>query len=242
MVHLPQRSEPSRDSTVQPPAHAAASVPCTTGDRLVAGVAPLGAALAVSLALAGCTDLASVGGGSGRTCSGSILGISDITFIRRGFCENTFAELTFRPKVPVHCEGLPIGTRWDALLTTSDGAFVCAPLRVIPPIEHDQLGRLDFPGGRRLDNRVYSVRRTRGPEDGSVRDCATLGPGAVYDPEAPCGQDALAIVSFVDDGRVELRVLAGAGTSNAGARCVGPSAGYSTGRDLFGVFSMSCRD
>jgi hypothetical protein len=196
----------------------------------------------LALGAGSCTDLASVGAGSGRICSGSILGISGITFIRRGFCENTFAELAFRPAVPERCAGLPLGTRWDALLTTSDGAFECAPVRAIAPVEHDQLGRLDFPGGRRLDNRVYTVRRTRGPDDGSVRDCASIGPGAAYDPEAACGQDAVAIVSFVDDGRVELRVLAGAGSSNAGERCTGPEPGHSTGRDLFGVFSMSCAD
>lgn len=189
----------------------------------------------------GCTDLESIGPGSGRVCSGSVIGTSDAAFIRRGFCENVTATLAFRPNVPPECRALALGdTTFEALLTTSDHAFFCAPVRIVGPIEQDLLGRYDFPGDRRLENKIYTVRRTNGPEDGSVRMCA--GP-ELYDPEATCGQDATIFVSFLDGGGVEVRLLAGAGGSSTGERCADvplPAFPYSTGRDLYGLFRLTC--
>ena len=200
--------------------------------------------LALLAALVGvvssCTDIGSIGAGSGRLCGGPVVGTSDATFIRRGFCETVTLELAFRPLVPEHCRGLPLGdTTFEALLTTSDGAFECAPVRIIGPVEQELLGRYDFPGDSRLENKIYTVRRTRGPEDGAVRACSVLGPEQ-FDTEAPCGQDATLFVSFLDGGGVEARLLAGAGNSSTGERCGAATADYSTGRDLFGLFRLAC--
>ena len=195
---------------------------------------------ALTLGWSGCTDLEAVGAGSGRLCSGPVIGTSDAAFIRRGFCESVTLELAFRPLVPEHCRGLALGDATiEALLTTSDGAFDCAPVRIVGPIEQDLLGRYDFPGDRRLDNKIYTVRRTRGPGDGSIRECNLLTPER-FDPEAPCGQDATLFVSFLDAGGIEVRVLAGAGGSSTGERCGAVEPAYSTGRDLFGVFRLEC--
>ena len=190
--------------------------------------------------LAGCTSLDAIGAGSGRVCRGAVVGTSDAAFIRRGFCESVTLELAFRPFVPERCRGLPLGdSTFEALLSTSDGAFDCAPVRIVGPVEHDLLGCFDFPGEQRLENKLYAVRRTRGPEDGSVRVCAESGPER-FDAEAPCGQDATLYVSFLESGGLEARVLAGAGSSSTGERCGGDTPAYSTGRDLFGVFRLEC--
>lgn len=202
-----------------------------------AGLALLAALLGV---VSACTDIGSIGAGSGRLCGGPVVGTSDAAFIRRGFCESVTLELAFRPLVPEHCRGLPLGdTTFEALLTTSDGAFECAPVRIVGPVEQDLLGRYDFPGETRLENKIYSVRRTRGPGDGSVRLCSELAPEQ-FDAEAACGQDATLFVSFLDGGGVEARLLGGAGSSSTGERCGAATADYSTGRDLFGLFRLSC--
>jgi hypothetical protein len=190
--------------------------------------------------LAGCTSLDAIGPGSGRVCRGAVIGTSDAAFIRRGFCESVTLELAFRPFIPERCRSLPLGdATFEALLTTSDGAFDCAPVRIVGPLEHDLLGRFDFPGEQRLDNKLYAVRRTRGPEDGSVRVCAE-GDAERFDADAPCGQDATLYVSFLESGGLEARVLAGAGSSSTGERCGGDAPAHSTGRDLFGVFRLEC--
>ena len=195
---------------------------------------------AMSALASGCTDLDAIGPGSGRLCTGPVVGTSDAAFIRRGFCESVTLELAFRPLVPEHCRSFAFGdATFEALLTTSDGAFDCAPVRIVGPIEQDLLGRYDFPGDRRLENKLYTVRRTRGPQDGSVRECSETAPER-FDPEAPCGQDATLFVSFLDAGGIEVRLLAGAGNSTRGESCGDVTPRFSNGRDLFGLFRLAC--
>jgi hypothetical protein len=210
----------------------------------VSRLAPRLVALALGLALAApmssCTDMASIGPGSGRLCTGPVIGTSDAAFIRRGFCESVTLELAFRPLMPEHCRSLPLGdATYEALLSTSDGAFECTPVHIVGPIEQDLLGRYDFPGDTRVENKIYSARRTRGPDDGSIHVCTALTPEQ-FDSREPCGQDATLFLSFLDAGGVEVRVLAGAGDSSAGERCADATPLYSAGRDLFGVFRLSC--
>ena len=71
-------------------------------------------------------------------------------------------------------------------LSSRDGRFAKTPLRPIPALASDALSNLSFADGQ-VRNLLFAVR------DGAA---------------AP--RDALAIVSLLDDGRVELRVLEGA--------------------------------
>lgn len=201
----------------------------------------LATATAITATASACTNVGSIGAGSGRVCQGPVIGTSDAAFIRRGFCESVTLELVFRPVMPAHCRGLGLETAspYEALLTTSDHAFECAPVHIVGPVEQDLLGRYDFPGDTHLENKIYTVRRTRGPDDGSVHVCSALSPEQ-FDPASACGQDATLFVSFVDTGGVEVRILAGAGDSSTGERCSATTPDYSTGRDLFGVFRLTC--
>jgi hypothetical protein len=71
-------------------------------------------------------------------------------------------------------------------VSTSDGRFARTPLRPIPPLASDALSNLSFADGQ-VRNLLFALRES----------------GA-----AP--RDTLAVVSLLDDKRVELRVLDGA--------------------------------
>jgi hypothetical protein len=86
-------------------------------------------------------------------------------------------------------------------VSTSDGRFARTPLRPIPPLASDALSNVSFADGQ-VRNLLFAVREAGG---------------------AP--RDALAVVSLLDDGRVELRVLDGA----PGAAGVEP---------LYGIFAL----
>jgi hypothetical protein len=90
------------------------------------------------------------------------------------------------------------------VVSTSDGRFARTPLRPIPPLASDALSNLSFADGQ-VRNLLFAVREA----------------GA-----AP--RDALAVLSLLDDGRVELRVLDGA----PGAAGVEP---------LYGIFALERR-
>jgi hypothetical protein len=96
------------------------------------------------------------------------------------------------------------------VLTTSDGRFTATPLRPIPQIWHDPLSQLGFGDGR-VQNLVYAA--------------------------APNGEsgDALVVVSLMQSGRVEVRLLRGAPAADAAAPPP-PS-----GAPLFGVFTLERR-
>ena len=90
-------------------------------------------------------------------------------------------------------------------LSTSDGAFAATPLRPIPQIWHDPLSTLQFGDGR-AKNLVYMLR-----------------------PAGDAGADVTAILSLMDSGNVEVRLLRGA-----------PSG--SSDDPIFAVFALDKRD
>jgi hypothetical protein len=97
-------------------------------------------------------------------------------------------------------------------LTTSDGRFRGAPLRPIPQLWHDPISTLSFGDGRR-QNLVYAVLPV---EDGGA------------------GVDVMAIVSLMQSGAIEVRLLRGApreGAEDAAAPASGPA-------PVFAVFTL----
>jgi hypothetical protein len=106
-------------------------------------------------------------------------------------------------------------------LWTSDGRFAMAPLRPIPQLWHDPLSTLSFGEGR-LRNLVYVVSATTPYGDGD-------------------GNDVFAVVSLMQAGGVEVRLLRGA----PGGLTVAPDAsdagasGSSPIENVFAVFTLS---
>ena len=99
------------------------------------------------------------------------------------------------------------------VLSTSDGLFHAARLRTIPQIWQDPLSTLSFGDGR-LKNLVYVVNATA--------------------PLAAGGTDVFAIVSLMQSGDVEVRLLRGAPEDSpaaSGANC--------GGSNLFAVFQLT---
>ncbi len=92
-------------------------------------------------------------------------------------------------------------------ISSSDGRFASTTLRQIPQIWHDSLSTLSFGEGR-LQNLVYVASPLAAVDDGG---------------------DVFAIVSLMQSGGVEIRILRGAPTNDGGA---------SPG-NLFGIFSLS---
>jgi hypothetical protein len=97
-------------------------------------------------------------------------------------------------------------------LSTSDGRFQTVPMRPIPQIWQDPLSTLSFGEGR-VKNLVYVVTATRPFADGN-------------------GNDVLAVVSLMQSGDVEVRLLRGApGT--------GADGGATQQGNLFAVFQLA---
>ena len=97
-------------------------------------------------------------------------------------------------------------------ISTSDGRFRSTTLRPIPQIWHDPLSTLAFGDGRR-ENLVY-----------------------VATPLAPAGdtQDIMVVMSLMNGGGVEIRLVRGAPQADAGASGSPPP----TSPPLFGVFTL----
>jgi hypothetical protein len=95
-------------------------------------------------------------------------------------------------------------------ITTTDGRFTRTPLRPIPQIWHDPLSTLSFGDGR-VQNMVYAA--------------------------TPNGetQDVLVVLSLMQSGKIEVRLLRGAPLADAAA----PPP--QTGAPLFGVFTLERR-
>lgn len=93
-------------------------------------------------------------------------------------------------------------------LTTSDGRFKDTPLRPIPQVWHDPISTLSFGDGRR-QNLVYVAAAN---EDGGATD-------------------TMAIVSLMQSGAIEVRLLRGA-----------PQAAPSATAPVFGVFTLERRE
>jgi hypothetical protein len=97
-------------------------------------------------------------------------------------------------------------------LSTTDGLFHQTPLRSIPQIWQDPLSTLSFGEGR-IQNAIYVAR-------GNPVDRGEAG-------------DVFVVVSFMDSGSIEVRLLRGAPAA--------PDSGTSPGGppSLFGVFTLN---
>ena len=116
------------------------------------------------------------------TASGSFTGgVVDATFVRSGVSAGTQMCLTLDAN---HFQDGP-GAVW-----TNDGRFTAAPFRTIPQIWSDPLSTLSFGEGR-LKNFVYVLSPTSPFTDGN-------------------GNDVLAVLSLMQSGGVEVRLLRGA--------------------------------
>jgi len=173
---------------------------------------PLLTAIALGL-ISGCTEIGGYATDPDQEYVGEVAGSEeDMSFLRRGFRQGTVLHMTFDPLGPT-----------PGTLTTSDdpcSIFTGATLEVVTPLAHDQLSLYDFPGGGRLRNFIYAV------------DVAT-GPLA--------GRNALAFVSLMDDKKIEVRIIAGAGQEECTAADCSMTA---TGNpcDFFGLFKMRRED
>lgn len=98
-------------------------------------------------------------------------------------------------------------------LSTSDGRFHAVPMRSIPQVWQDPLSTLQFGEGR-IKNMIYMVRASTPFTDGD-------------------GNDVLAVVSLMQSGDIEVRLIRGAPdyTADGGA--------ISTMQNVFGIFDLT---
>ncbi len=140
----------------------------------------------LACALAGgagaCRDLSGFSTGSG-SFEGAIVGAD---FVRAGISATTDAGVATRLCLTLDANNLQ-GS--PGALSTNDGLFQATALRSIPQIWQDPLSTLSFGDGR-LKNLVYVVSASRPLSDG--------------------GSDVFAIVSLMQSGNVEVRLLHGA--------------------------------
>jgi hypothetical protein len=99
-------------------------------------------------------------------------------------------------------------------LSTSDGRFQMVPMRSIPQLWQDPLSTLTFGEGR-LKNVVYVVTATTPYGDGN-------------------GNDAFIVVSLMQSGNVEVRLLRG-----APGVAIGDGGGAAPGGSVFAVFQLT---
>jgi hypothetical protein len=95
------------------------------------------------------------------------------------------------------------------------GFFREAELEPIPELSHDVLGRYELPGGSRLRNYVFGARFASGEGIFAVQ------------------RHAMVFLSLLENGRVEVRIIAPSVLSANGRTEVWPG--------LFGVFSLARR-
>jgi hypothetical protein len=129
-----------------------------------------------------CRDLSGFSTGSG-SFEGEIVGAD---FVRWGIGATTDGGAATRLCLTLdanHLQDTP------GALSTSDGLFHAAPMRTIPQIWQDPLSTLSFGEGR-LKNLVYVVNATSPLPEG--------------------GNDVFAVVSLMQSGNVEVRLLRGA--------------------------------
>lgn len=126
--------------------------------------------------------------------AGLVVGTDGDSFIRRGFPAGT--RLTVRGFHPPG-DGPVSGT----LTTAPDPILNDAVLKTIAPLEHDQLSQYDFPGDNRLRNFMFAVTAQ-----------SAAGP-----------REAMAFVSLLENGNLEVRVVSGSGDDEG---------------DLFGLFVL----
>jgi hypothetical protein len=128
------------------------------------------------------------------------------SFVRAGLVEDAKMCVTLDAE---HLQDRP-GT-----LTTSDGRFRATPLRPIPQLWHDPLSSLAFGDGRR-QNFIYAATPAT--------------------PASPAGdvQDVMIVLSLMDEGGIEVRLLRGAPGEDASAPSASPP--------LFGIFTLDRRE
>lgn len=158
-------------------------------------------ALAAVLTMAGCEDLSRFATDGESVFRGTVTGSEPDSFIRRGFSPGTRMELRFNPQISAVPQPGAITTSPDPI--TLERVFDETPLESITALQHDLLSQYDFPGGGRVQNYIYLARPIGGPL---------------------AGRDVMIFLSLLDDGSVELRVVAGTGE---GSR-----------RDHFGIFRL----
>jgi len=100
-------------------------------------------------------------------------------------------------------------------ISTSDGRFRQAALRPIPQIWHDPLSTLSFGDGR-VQNMVFMATPEPGDAAAAVSDA----------------QDVLVVMSLMEEGGLEVRLVRGAPQSDSGVP-VPPQAA-----PVFGVFTL----
>jgi len=151
-------------------------------------------------------------------------GVVQGNFVRSCFRSSTRATLRFDPEHAVASVGDLKASELNRL-TTDDGTFDKTPLEPIVALSHDQLSELDFPGPRRLRNFMLLARPEKGPL---------------------AGRDAMVVVSLLENGNVELRIMARTESTevacptesegDAGALVAGTPA--ERPREYFGVFIL----
>lgn len=165
-------------------------------NRLQVRCRPLLLALLALSGLEGCNDVTRFSTEAGESYCGSVI---TGPFVRQGFGPGVRMRMSF--------DADRIDTQ-PGVLSTDDGMFTEAPLRVIPQLSNDPLSTLQFGEGR-TRNLLVGV----GPTD---------------------GQTAFAVVSLMENGNVEVRIVRGAP----------PPAGVTAipahePRTLFGVFPLT---
>ncbi len=173
----------------------------------------------VLVAAVGCDSLGEFNTGEDEIYTGLIAGVDDpencpggidCSFIRRGFPYGAELDLRFDP-FGVYDDPGTISTRGENCGATFDNTL----LLPIPPLQHDQLGLYEFPGGGRLRNYMFVAR----PESGPL-----------------AGRDAMVFLSLIRGGSIEVRIVAGPGLVLCDpSDCAELDAG---GCDFFGFFSL----
>lgn len=132
--------------------------------------------------------------------------VVDAEFVRAGIDPGTCLCLTLDAN---HLQDTP------GAISTTDGRFLMTPLRPIPELWNDPLSTLSFGDGR-LRNLIYVASSSTSLTDGG-------------------GQDVFAVLSLMQSGDVEVRLLAGAppvGADSDADSDAGPN-------HVFGVFLLS---
>ena len=191
--------------------------------------------LLVLLALAGCDELSDFRTDPGEVFHGEVIGSTTDpdapSFIREGFVSHTEMDLTFDPALarsPADDDERARGAAGtlDTYVCPPDtdlcpksqrkpGPFQRAVLESIERLNHDALSQYDFPGGGRLRNYILGAHFESESSSGAV-----------------LGRHALVFLSLMENGQVEVRVLAGSVRSPDGDEEL-PA--------LFGVFVLERR-
>lgn len=156
----------------------------------------------------GCSDLDDFRTDGNEVFRGQIAGSeisesgdSEPPFIRSGFPSYTEMDLRFDPHL-VDTEPGAITTR--DTVDQSDGHFGNTALEPIRPLAHDPLTQYTFPGGGRVRNYIFGAHIADEP------------------------RSALVFISLMEDGDIEVRVIAPSATSAQGEAI----------EELFGVFRL----